>query len=254
MKRIRVVSWNCNGAFRKKYEALECLDADIYVIQECEDPERSTSIYKALAGEYLWTGSSKNKGVGIFARKDHALTRINLNDTFELYCKNKVEPLYRIESSELKEFLPCVIDGEIPLLGVWTKSNGSSSAVLRYIGQFWVCLQLFRDELSGEKQIICGDFNSNAIWDKENYWWNHSNVVQELNDINMVSLYHSKYSEMHGEETIPTFFMTKNTDKPYHIDYVFVNKCLAGYAELNILGKEWLEYSDHLPVVFEVCV
>ena len=37
---MKVVTWNCNGALRKKFEHLSDLNADIYVIQECEDPAR----------------------------------------------------------------------------------------------------------------------------------------------------------------------------------------------------------------------
>ena len=34
--RIKIVSWNCNGKFREKFEEIVEEDADIYVIQECE--------------------------------------------------------------------------------------------------------------------------------------------------------------------------------------------------------------------------
>ncbi len=74
---MKLVSWNCNGALRKKTEQLDVLDADVLVIQECEDPERSTAAYRSWAGEYLWNGTSKNKGIGIFARNGYHLERLD---------------------------------------------------------------------------------------------------------------------------------------------------------------------------------
>lgn len=38
--RMKIISWNCRGKFREKYAVLEKMDADIYVIQECENPEK----------------------------------------------------------------------------------------------------------------------------------------------------------------------------------------------------------------------
>ena len=34
---MKVISWNCNLKFAKKFEAIECFNPDICFIQECED-------------------------------------------------------------------------------------------------------------------------------------------------------------------------------------------------------------------------
>jgi exonuclease III len=62
---MRIASWNCNGALRKKLDQLLKLEADVYIIQECEDPSQcQDSRYKIWAENYLWIGKSKNKGLG----------------------------------------------------------------------------------------------------------------------------------------------------------------------------------------------
>ena len=38
---MKIVTWNCQGKFREKFELIKEENADIYVIQECENPEKS---------------------------------------------------------------------------------------------------------------------------------------------------------------------------------------------------------------------
>lgn len=48
------------------------------------------------------------------------------------------------------------------------------------MGQFWKYLQTKLEQF--DKIIIAGDFNSNAIWDHWDRWWNHSDVIRILKD------------------------------------------------------------------------
>jgi exonuclease III len=73
---VRLVTWNCNGAFRRKFEKIDALDADILVIQECEDPGQSNQSYRDWAGTYVWEGINKNKGIGIFPRRGQCIERL----------------------------------------------------------------------------------------------------------------------------------------------------------------------------------
>ncbi|MEI7843783.1 MAG: endonuclease/exonuclease/phosphatase family protein [Gallionellaceae bacterium] len=231
---MRIISWNCNGALRKKLHQLVKLDADIHVVQECEDPAQSKDDhYKTWAENYIWVGSNKNKGLGVFASKDIQLS------------------LLKWDSDVLEYFLPCRINGAITLLAVWTRQ--ANSPTFGYIGQMWKYLQKHKLQLPTTKTILCGDLNSNARWDVWDRWWNHSDVVMELEQSGIKSLYHYQNDELQGKESQPTFYMYRKLERPYHIDYAFLSSDLLTSSAVSI-GKpdEWLEFSDHMPVVFTI--
>jgi len=231
---MKIITWNCNGALRKKFENLLDLDADILVIQECENPkEIKDKKYFDWASNYLWVGDTKNKGLGIFAKQNIILKRLNWPD---YYKEHKV-----------KHFLPCSVDGEFDLVAVWTHHNKSPN--FGYIGQFWKYLQLNKNEISNT--IFIGDFNSNAIWDQGDRWWNHSDVVKELSQMDIESLYHKFTKEQQGKETQPTFYLHRNQGKPYHIDYCFAPTKFKDKLQNVTVGKfdNWKHLSDHAPMI-----
>lgn len=246
MEVMKIITWNCNGGFRNKLAEIDKLNADILVIQECENPALSTVKYKDWAGEYLWVGESKNKGIGVFPKKGNSVSHLKFDGEFKITGLTSSSKTLTWSTSSLRLFLPFSINENIQALGVWTK--GSDSEAFGYMGQFWKYLQIHRNDFKREKQLILGDFNSNKIWDKKDRWWNHSNVVAELEEIGLVSLYHHHFNEDQGVESSPTLFLQRNAQKPYHIDYVFVSKDYLD-SEIKIGQRErWLSLSDHMPI------
>ena len=237
---MKLINWNCNGAFRNKKYLFDEYEYDILIIQECEDPSKLKE-YENSDHNYLWIGNNKNKGLGIFCKNNISLKRLDWSD-INIKYKNE----------QLESFLPCLINDEIIIIGVWTKK--ANSEVFGYIGQFWKYLQLHKDKLIDKKVIIVGDFNSNAIWDKWDRWWNHTNVVDELDQVGIKSLYHIINNEEQGKETKPTFYLQRKLEKPYHIDYIFLsNNLISDFIEIKIGEIEkWLNYSDHLPIFSNV--
>lgn len=231
---MKIVTWNCNGALRKKFEHLLNLNADIIVVQECENPARTyDKEFINWAGNYLWIGDTKNKGLGIFANNNIDIRKLEWSDSYKDHT--------------VKHFLPCTINDEFDLLAVWNHQNNSQN--FGYIGQFWKYLQTNKERFGNT--IIIGDFNSNAVWDEWDRWWNHSDVVKELQEIGIVSLYHIFNKELQGKESQPTFYLHRKISKPYHIDYCFAPiKISEKLLDFKIEKYDvWKHLSDHVPLI-----
>lgn len=231
---MKVVTWNCNGAFRKKYSEIVKIGADLYVIQECESPEKiSDPDFHAHFSSMLWTGDSINRGLGVFATMNTTLEQLTWPDIYE--------------GKPVKHFLPCLVNGAYTLVAIWTHRNNSPT--FGYIGQLWKYLQVNKHRIS-DKSLLVGDFNSNPIWDKPSRHWNHSDVVRELESLQVLSLYHTHFEEDPGMESMPTLYLQRNLEKPYHIDYLFGSDPFVKNLKSIDIGnpRDWLSLSDHMPI------
>lgn len=226
---MKIVSWNCNGRFRDKYQHVLKEKADIYVIQECEDPYKTEdSHYKELFcdGKGFWIPNTDAKGVGVFTRSsDIKLTKLN-----------------EWKGENIPTFLPVRVNNEFTLLGVW--------ACDKYCENFYDYYLENQDFIDG-KVLMIGDFNSNVKLDKghpkDKRW---SSCVELLAQKNLVDVYNELTGEAEGEETKPTFFMYRKLDKPYHIDRCVAAKGCVKNLEIKA-DHTWLNLSDHLPIVVE---
>lgn len=204
--------------------------------QECENPEQSNHTeFRRWATNHLWIGDNKNKGLGIFGRNNIELNALEWTNAYK--------------DHSVKYFLPCRVNNDFDLLGVW--AHGNNSPNFGYIGQLWKYLQVNKSKLN--KTIIAGDLNSNAIWDQWDRWWNHSDVIRELKGVSIESLYHINSGEQQGKESNPTFYLQRKLEKAYHIDYIFGSQEFQNdLKELKIGKVEFkLEISDHMPMICE---
>lgn len=234
MDNFRIATWNCNGALRKKFQWLKPFNADVVVVQECENPATSKSTdYSEWASNHVWTGTNKNKGLGVFARQG-------------LSCS-----VAELDMGAAELLMPFEIDSVGRLLAVWTKS--ARPREFRYIAQIWRFLRANNGFLEDPATIMIGDFNSSALWDyKKNRVCNHTDVVRELSGFGMLSAYHAHHSLQHGKEVHPTYFMQRKADRSHHIDYCFFGKSWKVVSVEVGSPDTWLEHSDHMPMVFDL--
>lgn len=222
---MKIVSWNCGGKFREKFKYISELEADIYIIQECENPtEYKNTPYFGFTGEnFYWIGDKNTKGLGVFAKTN---IELKLND-WNSYC--------------LRNFLSVRVNDKFNVLAVW--------ACKPYIEEYYIYQSINMDNFNGNTVII-GDFNSNAIWDKKGDTRTHGSVVDQLEKIGLCSAYHYTTGEEQGKETKNTFYLYRHTDRGYHIDHCFVSpNLIRSYCILD--ANMWLDKSDHVPIVLE---
>jgi endonuclease/exonuclease/phosphatase family metal-dependent hydrolase len=137
------------------------------------------------------------------------------------------------------------------LIAIW--AMGHKDRQVSYIGQVFRALKAYERFIKQAETVLIGDFNSNKIWDRKSRVGNHSRVVEDLEKEGIVSTYHTFFEEDQGLETQSTFYLYRNQEKNYHIDYCFVPKLWLSTLKSVSVGPypEWSRLSDHCPVFVE---
>ena len=229
---MKIITWNCNMAYRNKANAILVLQPDIVVVQECENPEK----LKFPPGtpepaDMIWYGDNPNKGVGVFSYGNYRFK------------------LHKSHNPEFKTILPIEVTGgdtDFLLFAVW--ANNPQDKKFQYVGQIWKAVHWY-DKLLKKPAIWTGDFNSNTIWDKPKREGNHTALVKFLAERKIHSAYHRFYDHQHGAEAHPTYFLYRHEAKPYHIDYCFSSKHFElEHVEVGAYAN-WRAHSDHKPII-----
>jgi len=232
---MKLITWNCNMAFRKKAGFILPYKPDILIVPECEHPDKlNFGPTIPLPTDTLWFGHNRNKGLGIFSYAGFRLK------------------LLRGYKPELKMIIPVRVtanDATLMLYAIWANNPGDPDG--QYVEQVWKAIHHYDKKISNRQTILIGDFNSNTIWDKKYRAGNHSNVVKRLEDKGVLSCYHFHHKQTQGREEHPTFYLYKHKDKPYHLDYCFASTDLIDKIQSVEVGDYdyWKMYSDHVPVM-----
>ncbi|MBK6979597.1 MAG: endonuclease/exonuclease/phosphatase family protein [Cytophagaceae bacterium] len=234
---MKIITWNCNMAFRKKAGHILSYNPDILIVPECEHPEKlkfKTGI--PIPNDIYWIGKNPNKGLGVFSYSENKFTLLE--------CYN----------TDFKNILPLQVSNssfEFVLLAIW--ANNPEDKDGPYVTQIWKAIQHYNDLFFKKNVVLAGDFNSNTIWDRPKREGNHTTVVNWLSDKNIHSTYHYFHKQEQGKESHPTLYMYRHLDKPYHLDYCFVSHSLIEYLDHVEIGtfQDWTQYSDHVPVIVD---
>lgn len=232
---MKIITWNCNMAFRKKANLILVHKPDIAIIPECEHPDKLKFEPGVPApNDIFWFGTNPNKGLGIFSYSNY---RFQLSD---------------LHNPDFRIILPLLVKNkkqEFILLAIW--ANNPQDKDYQYIGQIWKAINFYSDLLKNKKTMLVGDFNSNTIWDKPRREGNHSTVVEFLANKGIHSTYHKFFDQMQGKEKHNTLFMYRHENKSYHIDYCFASNDFIKKLSYVEVGKysDWCKHSDHTPLI-----
>lgn len=232
---MKIITWNCNMAYRKKAKFLLALKPDIVIVPECENESK----LKFPAGtpqpnDILWIGDNPHKGIGIFSYTGFS---------FRLYDNYFPGIRYVVPVKVSKGKF------SFNLLAVWANNPHDPDGT--YVEQVGKAINQYQKLIKKTKTIIAGDFNSNSIWDKEHKQWSHSTVVKALHKKGITSAYHTHHGHQHGQEEHATQFMYRHKNKPYHLDYCFLSEDFMKMMVSAEVGsfKKWIQHSDHLPLI-----
>lgn len=229
-ERLRLVAWNCAGAFHHKVQALTAMEPDIAVLSEVS---KKTSALVGNDVSAVWTGTHEDYGLAVMGRNGWKIERVG--------------PIV-----EERLFLPVrAVRGSVErhLVGVCVKKDGD------YVAPTLRAISTLSNFISEKAAVLAGDFNQSVWFDSKRKQEAHfAQVLNVLDHLNLVSAWHTFQEESPGAEAAPTYFHQRNRKQGFHIDYVFVPRNVTVSAAVLGTYDEFVAtgLSDHVPLMVEL--
>ena len=152
---MRLITWNCKGAFHRKHEFAAALSPDILIVPECEKPSGVQQLLGSRAvRSFEWFGTNPRKGMAVVTYGEYEL---------------QVHPSYEPSHQWI---VPLVVTGPRPfiLFAVWTLPLGGYSG--RYVRPLLEAFESYKDLMASSEAVWAGDFNSNFVFDRPSRRYN----------------------------------------------------------------------------------
>ena len=231
---MRLITWNCKGAFHRKHAFAAALRPDILIVPECEKVSGITQELDAPAVRSIeWFGTNARKGLAVISYGDHVL---------------EVHPSY---DPRHEWIVPLAVSGPtvFVLFAVWTLPVGQQRS--RYVRPLFEAFESYRSLMRTSEVVWAGDFNSSLAFDSPSRRYKFADFVALLGQHGLHSVYHRHRRCEHGEEPDETFYLHHHVERGYHIDYVFARDTLHPQGVDVSIGthSEWSKRSDHTPLI-----
>ncbi len=234
---MRIISWNCQGGYRKKIDNILEIKPDIVVIQECENLEKLRVFCKEkIPLKSFWFGGFyPHKGVGVFFYKDYQILSMENNISIEFIVPMKITNNF-----------------EFHLFAIWAMAPLGEDKDKTYPYQIEKAVKKYKNILKNNLSILIGDYNTPNIEkpvEKTGFM-----VNEEFKKLEIFSAYHEYFEKDYGKHNQYTFYQHKNTEFKHMLDYCFASRSIIEKISKVEIGKyeDWIEYSDHCPLIVEI--
>lgn len=230
---MRLVAWNCQEGFERKFTFLRNLDFDVAVVSECAplaafpagEPALSAVVHLPVAGQ--------RKHLGVFAQAPWCV---------EGLPRDPLQPW----------LLPVAVTGpaDFTLLAVWALSPFYATG-LPYVAQVARVVEHVRTVRG--PVVVAGDLNAPLASDRRSSAGHAANVIA-LRSLGLESAFTSAFGTR-DPLSLPTYFHRRRWDQPFHIDHVFIPRLWRAGLSMTVgTFEEWVASgrSDHVPLIVDV--
>lgn len=234
---MRLVAWNCNQGFDRKYPLLREFGFDVAVVCECGPATPDLGQVRSLTQvtRPAFDTAGYKKCIGVFAQDPWTVHQLPVVD-------------------DMPWLLPVRVEGptEFTLLAHWALSPDKLEGVATYVEQTRRVIDEVVPTIDGPA-VLAGDFNAGAPSGLASAA-RHIENAAVLEEQGLVSAYTTAHSDRDPRDE-PTLYWMWDREKRYHCDHIFLPEDWTHDLSVTVGSyEEWTEarVSDHVPVVAEI--